>query len=109
MIAQTNPIQVRITKLNRQPMLATNHATMGRVNAAPILEPEKFIPWTRPRSDMGIHEYAARAMLGGVGISDAYPVIRHMMNLESVYTYEGTHEVHTLNIGRALTGIAAFS
>lgn len=52
---------------------------------------------------------AARAMLGGVGISDAYPVIRHMMNLESVYTYEGTHEVHTLNIGRALTGIAAFS
>lgn len=51
----------------------------------------------------------ARAMLGGIGITDAYPVIRHMMNLESVYTYEGTHEVHTLALGRALTGFNAFS
>jgi glutaryl-CoA dehydrogenase len=50
----------------------------------------------------------ARAMLGAIGITDAYPVIRHLMNLESVYTYEGTHEVHTLAIARALTGIAAF-
>jgi len=49
-----------------------------------------------------------RGMMGGIGITDAYPVIRHMMNLESVYTYEGTHEVHTLSIGRALTGINAF-
>jgi glutaryl-CoA dehydrogenase len=51
----------------------------------------------------------ARSMLGGIGITDAYPVIRHLMNIESVYTYEGTHEVHTLAIGRALTGINAFS
>lgn len=51
----------------------------------------------------------ARAMLGAIGITDAYPVIRHMMNLESVYTYEGTDEVHTLALGRALTGIGAFS
>lgn len=51
----------------------------------------------------------ARAMLGGIGITDAYSVIRHMMNIESVYTYEGTHEVHTLAIGRALTGINAFT
>ncbi len=50
----------------------------------------------------------ARGMLGAVGVSDAYSVMRHMMNLESVYTYEGTHEVHTLGIGRALTGISAF-
>ncbi len=50
----------------------------------------------------------ARAMLGGIGITDAYSVMRHMMNLESVYTYEGTHEIHTLAIGRALTGISAF-
>ena len=52
---------------------------------------------------------SARAMLGAIGITDAYPVIRHMMNLESVYTYEGTHEVHTLALGRALTGIEAFA
>lgn len=50
----------------------------------------------------------ARSMLGGIGITDAYPVIRHMMNLESVYTYEGTHEIHSLSIGRALTGHNAF-
>ena len=50
----------------------------------------------------------ARGMLGAIGITDAYPVIRHMMNIESVYTYEGTHEVHTLSIGRALTGLNAF-
>jgi glutaryl-CoA dehydrogenase len=52
---------------------------------------------------------AARAMLGAIGITDAYPVIRHMMNIESVFTYEGTHDVHTLTIGRALTGIDAFA
>jgi glutaryl-CoA dehydrogenase len=50
----------------------------------------------------------SRALLGGNGISLEYPVIRHMNNLESVYTYEGTHDVHTLVIGQALTGIAAY-
>ena len=51
---------------------------------------------------------SARAVLGANGISVEYPVIRHMLNLESVYTYEGTHEVHTLILGRALTGENAF-
>ena len=50
----------------------------------------------------------ARAVLGGNGISLEYPVIRHMTNLESVYTYEGTHDIHTLVIGQALTGIPAY-
>jgi glutaryl-CoA dehydrogenase len=50
----------------------------------------------------------ARAILGGNGISLEYPVIRHMANLESVYTYEGTHDIHTLVIGQALTGIPAY-
>jgi glutaryl-CoA dehydrogenase len=50
----------------------------------------------------------SRAILGGNGILLDYPAIRHAMNLESVYTYEGTHEVHTLILGRALTGIDAF-
>ena len=49
-----------------------------------------------------------RALLGGNGILLEYPVIRHMLNLESVYTYEGTHEVHTLVLGMALTGENAF-
>ncbi|MBK6689618.1 MAG: acyl-CoA dehydrogenase family protein [Deltaproteobacteria bacterium] len=50
----------------------------------------------------------AREVLGANGIADEYPVFRHMTNLESVYTYEGTHDIHTLIIGREVTGIAAF-
>jgi glutaryl-CoA dehydrogenase len=51
----------------------------------------------------------ARDMLGGNGISEEYPVMRHMMNLETVNTYEGTSDIHALILGRAQTGIAAFS
>src|SRR5262249_43648448 len=50
----------------------------------------------------------ARGILGANGIMGDYPIMRHMCNLESVYTYEGTNEVHTLVIGQHLTGIAAF-
>lgn len=50
----------------------------------------------------------ARDMLGANGISDEYHIIRHMMNLESVITYEGTYDIHTLILGRAQTGIGAF-
>lgn len=50
----------------------------------------------------------ARDMLGGNGISDEYHVIRHMMNLEAVNTYEGTHDIHALILGRAMTGHMAF-
>ncbi len=51
----------------------------------------------------------ARDMHGGNGVSDEYGVIRHMLNLEAVNTYEGTHDVHALIMGRAITGIPAFS
>lgn len=51
----------------------------------------------------------ARDMLGGNGISDEFPVARHLVNLEVVNTYEGTHDIHALILGRAITGIAAFS
>jgi glutaryl-CoA dehydrogenase len=43
-----------------------------------------------------------------MGITDEYPIMRHMMNLESVKTYEGTNDIHTLSIGRAVTGVSAF-
>jgi glutaryl-CoA dehydrogenase len=52
---------------------------------------------------------SARDMLGGNGISDEYPVMRHMLNLETVNTYEGTHDIHALILGRAVTGIQAFT
>ena len=51
---------------------------------------------------------AARDMHGGNGISEEYQIMRHMINLETVNTYEGTHDVHALILGRAITGIAAF-
>ena len=51
----------------------------------------------------------ARDMHGANGIADEFHVIRHVMNLETVNTYEGTHDVHALILGRAQTGIAAFS
>ncbi len=49
----------------------------------------------------------AREILGGNGITTEYPVIRHMLNLETVDTYEGTHDIHTLIVGRAITGLGA--
>jgi glutaryl-CoA dehydrogenase len=51
----------------------------------------------------------ARDILGAAGITDRYSVIRHMMNLESVFTYEGTHDIHTLIVGRDITGSDAFA
>ena len=51
---------------------------------------------------------SARDMLGGNGISDEYHVFRHMNNLEAVNTYEGTHDIHALILGREITGIPAF-
>jgi glutaryl-CoA dehydrogenase len=50
----------------------------------------------------------ARTILGASGITLEYPVIRHMNNLESVLTYEGTTEIHTLSLGEALTGLRAY-
>ena len=51
---------------------------------------------------------AARDMHGANGIADQYHVIRHLANLETVNTYEGTHDIHALILGRAQTGLAAF-
>jgi glutaryl-CoA dehydrogenase len=50
----------------------------------------------------------ARDLLGAVGITDRYSVVRHLMNLQAVSTYEGTHDIHTLAVGRDITGIGAF-
>ncbi|MFK7900607.1 MAG: acyl-CoA dehydrogenase family protein [Cyclobacteriaceae bacterium] len=50
----------------------------------------------------------ARQILGGMGITNQYPIMRHIMNLESVVTYEGTHDIHLLILGKEITGISAF-
>jgi glutaryl-CoA dehydrogenase len=51
----------------------------------------------------------SRQILGGMGITGEYPIMRHMANLESVLTYEGTHDIHLLILGKEITGIAAFA
>ena len=50
----------------------------------------------------------SREILGANGVTSDYPIMRHMMNIESVYTYEGTHEMHTLILGHEITGLQAF-
>jgi glutaryl-CoA dehydrogenase len=82
---------------------------IGRMKDAGTLRPE-HVSLGKMGNVRGAIEIArsARTILGGNGITLEYPVIRHMANLESVLTYEGTHEVHTLVVGQALTGENAF-
>ncbi|MBI4171530.1 MAG: acyl-CoA dehydrogenase family protein [Actinobacteria bacterium] len=82
---------------------------IGRLKDAGTLRPE-HVSLGKMGNVRGALEVArsARTILGGNGITLEYPVIRHMNNLESVLTYEGTHEVHTLVVGQALTGENAF-
>ena len=101
-------------KLAEMAIMITNSQLMnlhfGRLKDAGKLTPVQVSMHKRHNVEKA-REIAsmARGMLGGIGITDAYPVVRHMMNIESVYTYEGTHEVHTLALGRALTGLNAFA
>ncbi|HET7571288.1 MAG TPA: acyl-CoA dehydrogenase family protein [Gaiellaceae bacterium] len=82
---------------------------LGRMKDGGTLRPE-HVSLGKMGNVRGALEVArtARTILGGNGITLEYPVIRHMNNLESVLTYEGTHEVHTLSVGKALTGENAF-
>ena len=93
-------------ELNRG-LLVAHH--IGRMKDAGTLRPE-HVSLGKLGNVRGAIEVArsARTILGGNGITLEYPVIRHMNNLESVLTYEGTHEVHTLVVGNALTGDSAF-
>ncbi|MAF27598.1 MAG: acyl-CoA dehydrogenase family protein [Gemmatimonadota bacterium] len=84
-------------------------AHFSRMKEKGLLTPWQVSLCKRNNVEMALEvARSARAVLGANGISLEYPVIRHMLNLESVYTYEGTHEVHTLILGRALTGESGF-
>ena len=82
---------------------------LGRLKDEHIIRPEQVSvgKLNNARISLAIAR-ECRNILGGNGITLEYPVIRHMNNLESVYTYEGTNEMHTLVVGEALTGIPAF-
>ena len=93
-------------ELNRGTLVALH---LGRMKDEGTLRPE-HVSMGKMGNVRGALEIArsARSVLGGNGITLEYPVIRHMVNLESVLTYEGTHEVHTLVVGNAITGENAF-
>ena len=82
---------------------------LGRLKDEHLLRPEQVSvgKLNNAREALAIAR-ECRGILGGNGITLEYPVIRHMNNLESVLTYEGTNEMHTLVVGEALTGIAAY-
>jgi glutaryl-CoA dehydrogenase len=82
---------------------------LGRLKDEHVITPEQVSlgKLNNAREALAIAR-ECRSILGGNGITLEYPVIRHMNNLESVFTYEGTNEMHTLVIGQALTGIPAF-
>jgi glutaryl-CoA dehydrogenase len=82
---------------------------LGRIKEAKKLRPEQVSLAKRNNVHMALNTArVARDILGGNGIMYEYPIGRHMMNLETVYTYEGTHDIHTLILGQDITGIPAF-
>jgi glutaryl-CoA dehydrogenase len=95
-------------------MVAANKATLvalhiGRLKDAGRLAPEQVSLGKMDNVRTALETArTARSVLGANGITAEYDVMRHAQNLESVYTYEGTHEIHTLILGQAITGIPAF-
>jgi glutaryl-CoA dehydrogenase len=82
---------------------------LGRRKDRGELSPAQVSFGKKDNVEMALHvARQARGILGANGITTEYPVIRHMNNLESVFTYEGTDEIHTLALGQAITGIPAF-
>ena len=95
-----------LVKVN-QGMLLAMHLGRRRDQGTLTAEQVNFGKMVNVRSALEVAR-EARSVLGANGITLEYPVIRHMNNLESVYTYEGTNEVHTLALGQHITGISAF-
>lgn len=96
-------------------MIGVNQATlvalrMGRLKDSTGLHPAQVSFGKKANVRMALEvAREARSVLGANGITLEYPVVRHMNNLESVYTYEGTNEMHTLILGQVITGIPAFN
>ncbi|MEO1582624.1 MAG: acyl-CoA dehydrogenase family protein, partial [Pseudomonadota bacterium] len=103
-------IQLRLAEMARQITLAQLASwRLGQLNEQGRMRPEQvsIAKWNNARMAIDIAR-DARDILGGSGISAEYVPIRHMLNLESVITYEGTETVHQLVVGKALTGVNAF-
>jgi glutaryl-CoA dehydrogenase len=109
-IAQTQIQQVRLvdmlTEITKAQFMTLQ---LGRLKDAGTMKPEHVSLCKRNNVDMACNSAReARRLLGANGILVEYHSMRHMANLESVYTYEGTHDMHSLIVGQAVTGLAAF-
>ena len=109
-LAQNQAIQIRLAEMARGITTAQLLALqLGRLKDLGALQPAQvsLAKWNNCRMALEVAR-DCRDMLGGAGISAEYVPIRHMLNLESVITYEGTETIHQLTIGRELTGLSAF-
>ena len=109
-LAQNQMIQARLADMARRITTAQLLALqLGRMKDAGTLQPAhvSLAKWNNVRMALDVAR-DCRDMLGGAGISAEFAPIRHMLNLESVITYEGTETIHQLTIGRTLTGLNAF-
>ncbi|HXW72842.1 MAG TPA: acyl-CoA dehydrogenase family protein [Methylocella sp.] len=109
-LAANQLIQKKLADMQTEIALGLQAALrIGRMMEGGRLAPETISLIKRNNSGKALEiARQARDMLGANGISAAYPVMRHLSNLETVNTYEGTHDIHALILGRAITGIAAF-
>ena len=109
-LAGTQLIQKKLVDMQTEITLGLHSCLqLGRLMDASAGSPEMISLLKRNNCGKALDiARAARDIHGGNGISDEYHVIRHMVNLETVNTYEGTHDVHALILGRAITGLAAF-
>ncbi len=109
-VAATQAVQLKLADMARRITLAQLLSLqLGRLKDAGKMQPTQvsLAKWNNVRMAIDIAR-EARDILGGAGITTEYCPIRHMLNLESVITYEGTETVHQLVVGRELTGISAF-
>ncbi len=109
-LAGTQAVQIRLADMSRRITTAQLLSLrLGHIKDAGELSPTQvsMAKWNNCRAAIDIAR-DARDLLGGAGISAEFVAIRHMLNLESVITYEGTETIHQLSVGRELTGINAF-
>ncbi|KAA9005592.1 acyl-CoA dehydrogenase [Histidinibacterium aquaticum] len=109
-IAQTQLFQKKLADMQTEIALGLQGSlALGRMMEAGTASPETISLMKRNNCGKALEvARMARDMHGGNGISDDFPVMRHMVNLETVNTYEGTHDIHALILGRAQTGLQAF-
>ncbi|MBC7475527.1 MAG: acyl-CoA dehydrogenase family protein [Candidatus Sericytochromatia bacterium] len=92
-ITKAQLICFRLGKLKDEGKIRPEHVSMAKMNNVKMAREVAMV---------------AREILGANGVASEYPVMRHMNNIESVFTYEGTHDIHILTVGRDITGISAF-